>query len=72
MSFESQNGVISAEEVGRIPPETVFGQPTRPCTPVFDLIEHKYQQKWLADRREQEILSRARSKMSKVSNLSQN
>lgn len=54
-------------EVTRIPPETVFGQPTMPCTPVFDLLEHKYQQKWLQDRRQQDLLSWARSTQSKPS-----
>ncbi|XP_075256953.1 cilia- and flagella-associated protein 77-like isoform X2 [Convolutriloba macropyga] len=53
-------------EIGRVPPETVFGQPTRACTPVFDLMENKYQHKWLQQRKDQEMLSRARSRLSKM------
>jgi len=28
---------------------TVYGVPTKPSTPVFDLLEHKYQDKWLEE-----------------------
>lgn len=45
----------------RIPPDMTFGISTRPSTPVFDLLEHKYQERWLAARREAEIAKRARS-----------
>lgn len=38
-----------------------FGISTRPSTPVFDLLEHKYQERWLAGRREAEIAKRAKS-----------
>ena len=30
----------------------------RPSTPIFDLLEHKYQDKWLQDRRKMEISKR--------------
>ncbi|CAG2257378.1 unnamed protein product [Mytilus edulis] len=42
----------------RIPPSMVFGISTRPSTPIFDLLEHKYQDKWLQDRRKLEVSKR--------------
>nr|CAB3230275.1 cilia- and flagella-associated protein 77-like [Phallusia mammillata] len=45
----------------RIPPDMTFGISTRPSTPVFDLLEHKYQDRWLATRRESELARRART-----------
>ena len=45
----------------RIPPDMTFGISTRPSTPVFELLEHKYQDKWLAARRESELAQRARA-----------
>lgn len=30
----------------------------RPSTPIFDLLEHKYQDKWLAQRRNTELSKR--------------
>jgi len=35
----------------------------RPSTPVFDLLEHRYQEKWLQERREAE--KKQREKISK-------
>lgn len=32
-----------------IPVDMVHGVPTKPSTPVFDLLEHKYQGKWLEE-----------------------
>jgi len=37
----------------RLPPTMVFGVPSRPSTPIFDLLEHKYQDKWIKDRQQQ-------------------
>ncbi|XP_059155494.1 cilia- and flagella-associated protein 77-like isoform X2 [Physella acuta] len=34
----------------RLPPTMVFGIQSRPSTPIFDLIEHKYQDRWLKER----------------------
>lgn len=43
----------------RLPPTMVFGVPTqRATTPVFDLLEHRYQEKWLKERRQSEMNSR--------------
>ncbi|KAK3087794.1 hypothetical protein FSP39_010645 [Pinctada imbricata] len=42
----------------RLPPTMVFGISTRPSTPIFDLLEHKYQDKWLQSRRAQELAKR--------------
>ncbi|KAK3576073.1 hypothetical protein CHS0354_018344 [Potamilus streckersoni] len=42
----------------RIPPTMVFGISTRPSTPIFDLLEHKYQDKWLQQRRQLELAKR--------------
>ena len=45
----------------RIPPDVTFGISTRPSTPVFDLLENKYQEKWLLKRREAELARRERT-----------
>jgi len=37
----------------RLPPTMVFGVPSRPSTPIFDLLEHKYQDKWIKERSQQ-------------------
>lgn len=37
----------------RLPPTMVFGVPSRPSTPIFDLLEHKYQDKWIKERANQ-------------------
>ncbi|CAH1272218.1 CFAP77 [Branchiostoma lanceolatum] len=42
----------------RIPPDMTFGISTRPSTPVFDLLEHKYQDRWLQQRRLTELTNR--------------
>ncbi|XP_065068726.1 cilia- and flagella-associated protein 77-like [Rhopilema esculentum] len=43
----------------RLPPTMVFGVPTqRTATPVFDLLEHRYQSKWLNERKQAELNSR--------------
>ncbi|XP_033096003.1 cilia- and flagella-associated protein 77-like [Anneissia japonica] len=56
---------VSEEEknktkIRRIPPTAVYGVPTRPSTPVFDLLEHKYQDRWLQERRKTELAKRER------------
>ncbi|GFO31058.1 cilia- and flagella-associated protein 77 [Plakobranchus ocellatus] len=37
----------------RLPPTMVFGIPSRPSTPIFDLLEHKYQDRWVKERQNQ-------------------
>ena len=39
-----------------------FGIPTRPSTPMFDVLEHKFREKWLLDRRQEELACEARLK----------
>lgn len=39
-------------------PATVYGVSTKPSTPVFDLLEHKYQDTWLEETRQSELLQR--------------
>ncbi|KAH9507447.1 Cilia- and flagella-associated protein 77 [Bulinus truncatus] len=34
----------------RLPPTMVFGIPSRPSTPIYDVMEHKYQDKWMKER----------------------
>jgi len=43
----------------RLPPNQVYGVPTKPSTPVFDLLEHKYQDRWLQNRRKDEMTKSA-------------
>ena len=45
----------------RIPPDMTFGISTRPSTPVFELLEHKYQDKWLTARREAELARQSKA-----------
>lgn len=47
-------------KVKRIPPTMVFGIPTKPSTPVYDLLGHKYQDRWMEERRKAEGAARAR------------
>lgn len=52
----------------RLPPTMVFGKPTqRPVTPVFDLLENRYQTRWLKERRLAEISSRNAEAYNQVS-----
>jgi len=51
----------------RIPASMTFGVSTRPSTPVFDLLEHKYQDRWLQERRKSELSKR--EKMQEKQNL---
>lgn len=51
----------------RIPASMTFGVSTRPSTPVFDLLEHKYQDRWLQERRKSEMSKR--EKMQQKQNL---
>ncbi|KXJ18672.1 cilia- and flagella-associated protein 77 [Exaiptasia diaphana] len=44
----------------RFPPTMVFGVPTKPSTPVYDLLGHKYQDRWLEERRKAEETMRAK------------
>ncbi|XP_025111802.1 cilia- and flagella-associated protein 77-like isoform X2 [Pomacea canaliculata] len=34
----------------RFPPWMVFGMPSRPSTPIFEILEHKFQDKWITQR----------------------
>ena len=42
---------VSSRSKPVFPPDMVFGLSTRPSTPIFDLLEHRYQERWLAERR---------------------
>ena len=47
------------------PPDITFGISTRPSTPVFELLAHRYQEEWLEEARKSEI-KRKRELMGKV------
>ena len=49
----------------KLPPGMTFGIPTRPSTPMFDVMEHKFKEKWLLDRREEELACKAKIKEEK-------
>lgn len=55
---KAQSEDKSRSRTRRIPPSMVFGISTRPSTPIFDLLEHKYQDKWLQQRRQLELAKR--------------
>eukprot|EP00731_Ephydatia_muelleri_P024893 Em0016g1164a len=42
------------KKVPPAPPDITFGISTRPSTPVFELLAHRYQEEWLAETRKQE------------------
>ncbi|XP_077986642.1 cilia- and flagella-associated protein 77-like [Glandiceps talaboti] len=52
----------------RIPASMTFGVSTRPSTPVFDLLEHKYQDRWLQDRRKTELAKREKIQQKTLTN----
>ncbi|EDO43313.1 predicted protein [Nematostella vectensis] len=52
----------TTQKIKRLPPTMVFGVPTKPSTPVYDLLGHKYQDRWLEERRKAEDGMRARQK----------
>ncbi|XP_066568746.1 cilia- and flagella-associated protein 77 [Amia ocellicauda] len=41
----------------RSPPDITFGVSTRPSTPIFDLLEHKYAQRWLEEQQSAQRVS---------------
>ncbi|XP_014341644.1 cilia- and flagella-associated protein 77 [Latimeria chalumnae] len=38
-------------KIRKAPPDMTFGIPTRPSTPMFELLEHKYGECWIHDRK---------------------
>ncbi|KAL8618411.1 hypothetical protein ACOMHN_050179 [Nucella lapillus] len=44
----------------RLPPSMVYGLPTRPSTPIYDILEHKFQDKWISQQRNQDMEKRQR------------
>lgn len=45
----------SAPVSGSLPPDMTFGISTRPSTPVFELLEHRYQTKWLQSQQKRQL-----------------
>ncbi|XP_002735038.1 cilia- and flagella-associated protein 77-like [Saccoglossus kowalevskii] len=52
----------------RIPASMTYGVSTRPSTPVFDLLEHKYQDRWLQERRRNELAKREKMQQKTLTN----
>jgi len=50
----------------RIPPTQVYGISTRPSTPIHDLLEHKYQDRWLGDRRSAELTKKQKAETQRL------
>lgn len=50
----------------RIPPSMVFGIPTRPSTPIHDLLEHKYQDRWVTERQSLELSRRQKTESQRL------
>ncbi|EFB30074.1 hypothetical protein PANDA_013738, partial [Ailuropoda melanoleuca] len=40
------------KELPSLPPNMTFGTPTRPSTPLFDLLQHRYQQLWVQEQKD--------------------
>ncbi|XP_041368884.1 cilia- and flagella-associated protein 77-like isoform X2 [Gigantopelta aegis] len=54
-----QDAEVSQKEKESVPLYTkVYGMPTRPSTPIFDVLEHKFQERWLQRRRLQDLAAR--------------
>ncbi|KAM9326821.1 cilia- and flagella-associated protein 77 [Gastrophryne carolinensis] len=53
-----------------LPPDMTFGISTRPSTPIFELMEHKYQNLWLEQQRQAtealRIMAKQKNKLSKM------
>lgn len=49
----------------RLPPSMVFGISTRPSTPIHDLLEHRYQDRWLAERRSADMAHQEHSSLAR-------
>ncbi|XP_074654845.1 cilia- and flagella-associated protein 77-like [Tubulanus polymorphus] len=49
----------------RLPPQMVYGIATRPSTPIFDLLENKYQDRWLDERKQSELAKREKDETKK-------
>ncbi|ELT89858.1 hypothetical protein CAPTEDRAFT_21391 [Capitella teleta] len=47
----------------KIPVNMVYGVATRPATPIDQLIQHRYQDKWLEETRSADLAQRAKSEM---------
>ncbi|MGH0143058.1 UNVERIFIED_CONTAM: hypothetical protein FKN15_022413 [Acipenser sinensis] len=52
----------------RSPPDITFGVHTRPSTPIFDLLEQRYQQRWLEECRSAQKASQAKEQKKVNSN----
>ncbi|KAF6024747.1 C9orf171 [Bugula neritina] len=50
----------------RLPPSTVYGVATRPSTPIYELIEHKYQDRWIEERCAQQTRNRKQEEQVKA------
>lgn len=60
---ESANG---KNKQHRIPASMVFGVATRPSTPIHDLLEHKYQDRWVEERKTVELLRKSKNQSNKL------
>ncbi|XP_030647616.1 cilia- and flagella-associated protein 77 [Chanos chanos] len=50
----------------RIPPDATFGVSTRPSTPISELIEHKYAQRWLEEQQAKDRVLIAHQKKARL------
>merc|ERR1739838_193348 len=49
----------------RLPPDMTFGKPTRVCTPIANIMEHQYQDKWIIKRHHDEKFTREQQRLLK-------
>ncbi|XP_051893199.1 cilia- and flagella-associated protein 77 [Pristis pectinata] len=47
-----------AEKKDGVLPDITYGMPTRPSTPMFDLLEHKFQQKWIEEQKAIDVMKK--------------
>ncbi|NXC83378.1 CFA77 protein, partial [Cercotrichas coryphoeus] len=41
---------------GKIPPDMTFGRPSRPPTPIFDILQHRYKELWMERQRARTVV----------------
>ncbi|NXR84463.1 CFA77 protein, partial [Pycnonotus jocosus] len=49
---------------GKVPPGMTFGRPSRPPTPIFDIIQHRYKELWMEQQRARTVVQRVMKKKS--------
>ncbi|XP_032933508.1 cilia- and flagella-associated protein 77 [Catharus ustulatus] len=41
---------------GKVPPDMTFGRPSRPPTPIYDILQHRYRELWMESQRARTVV----------------